>query len=198
MLKNKYTLLQKINLAFCVLRSKLIHKDIRIIRYPVDMRGAFNINFGKNLSIGKYCRFDVFENKQIQEKTLVFGENVQLNDFVHIVAMESIKIGNNVLMASHVFISDNSHGSYKGDESDSDPFVPPMKRHYPTAPIIIEDNVWICEGVMVMPGSTIGKGCIIGAHSIVRGNIPDYSIAVGNPIKVIKKYNFESKKWVKV
>lgn len=57
--------------------------------------------------------------------------------------------------------------------------------------IIIEDGVWIGFGVMVLPGVTIGKKSIIGAGSVVIKDIPPYCIAVGNPCKPIKKWNFE-------
>ena len=155
------------------------------------------MDFGVSLSIGRGCRIDAFDNGR-GEPSLAFGNNVQLNDYVHIVAMDKVTIGNNVLMASHIFISDNSHGSYKGDDSDSCPTVPPIRRDYPTNPIWIGDNTWIGEGVMIMPGTKIGKGCVIGAHSIVRSEIPDYSIAAGNPAKVIKRYNFDNKRWERV
>ena len=63
--------------------------------------------------------------------------------------------------------------------------------------INIGDGCWLGEKVCVLPGVTIGKKCIIGAGSIVTKSIPDFSIAVGNPAKVIKKYNFETHKWDK-
>lgn len=197
MVKNSYSFLDKVWLAYCLFRTKLICPKAKLFCRPIDIRGRKYINFGTKLSLGVGCRLEIFSNGR-NEPSLVFGNDVQINDYVHIVAMESVTIGDNVLMASHIFISDNSHGSYKGDDNDSDPCTPPIKRDYPTAPISIGDNTWICEGVMIMPGTTIGKGCIIGAHSIVRGNIPDYSIAAGNPAKVIKKYNFATKHWERV
>ncbi len=197
MVKNSYSLYDKLKLAIWLLRTKLICAKAKIIRFPADIRGRKFIDFGTQLSLGVGCRLEIFSNGT-NTPTLIIGNNVQINDYVHIVAMQSVKIGNNVLMASHIFISDNSHGSYKGDYNDSAPSIPPAHREYPTDPISIGDNTWICEGVMVMPGTRIGKGCIIGAHSIVRGNIPDFSIAAGNPIKIIKRYNFETKRWEKV
>ena len=62
----------------------------------------------------------------------------------------------------------------------------------------IGDNVWLGEGVIVMPGVTIGNGCVIGAHSVVNKSIPDNCIAVGTPAKIIKRYSFDSKKWERV
>ena len=194
---NSYSLQDCIRLGFWLIRTKLCCRNARMFNFPFDLRGKKYIDFGKQLSIGRGCRFDVFYNEK-ERKTLVFGNNIQLNDYVPIVAMEKVAIGNNVLMASHIFISDNSHGSYRGDDNDSNPTISPTKRDYPTAPISIGDNTWICEGVMIMPGSTIGEGCIIGAHSIVRGAIPDNSIAVGNPARIIKRFNFETKHWEKV
>ena len=130
-------------------------------------------------------------------KRIVFGSNVQVNDYVHISAMKQVSIGNNVLMASHIYISDNSHGFYKG-EHQSSPNEAPILRSYYIAPVEIGDNVWIGEGVVIMPGVTIGKGCIIGANSVVTKSIPPYCMAVGQPAKVIKKFDFSINKWVLV
>ena len=63
---------------------------------------------------------------------------------------------------------------------------------------MIEQNVWLGEGVVVLPGVTIGENAIIGANAVVSKNIPAFSIAVGNPAKVIKTYNFEQKKWLAI
>lgn len=60
---------------------------------------------------------------------------------------------------------------------------------------MIDDNVWLGELVCIMPGVTVGKGSIVGAHSVVTHDIPPYSIAVGSPAKVIKQYNFSTKIW---
>jgi len=194
---NIYSLQEVIQIGFWLIRTKMCCRKAKLFCYPFDLRGKKYVDFGNNLSIGRGCRFDVFNNER-GEKSLLFGNNIQLNDYVHIVAMDQVSIGDNVLMASHIFISDNSHGSYKGDDNDSEPMVSPIRRDYLTNPIFIGANTWIGEGVMIMPGTTIGKGCVIGAHSIVRGEIPDYTIAAGNPAKVIKRFNSETKHWEKV
>lgn len=177
--------------------TKFVCKTARLIRFPLDIRGKKYIEFGHQLTTGRGCRFDVLKLKGCPAPILHFGNRVQLNDYVHICALNRIEIGDDTLIASHVYISDNSHGSYKGDEFDSSPFVAPIKREYPTAPVIIGSRVWIGEGVMILPGVNIGSGAIIGAHSIVNKDIPCNTIAVGSPAKVIKKYNQESGKWEK-
>lgn len=195
--KNEYSICDRLQLAYFLIRTKLIDRRARLFRFPIVIRGREYIDFGERLTTGVGCRFDVFPTGNTRA-TVIFGKDVQLNDYVHIVGMNSIEIGDNVLMASHVFISDNSHGSYKGDDNDSNPNTPPTERCYGMAPIKIGNNVWIGEGVIVMPGVTIGDGCVIGAHSIVNKSIPDNSVAVGTPAKVIKQYNFETRHWEKV
>jgi lipopolysaccharide O-acetyltransferase len=130
-------------------------------------------------------------------KLLVFKNDVQINDFVHIVALERIVIGNNVLIASKVFISDSNHGSYSG-EAQSHPDQNPIERKLSNSPIEIEDNVWLGEFVSVLQGVTIGRGSIIGSMSVVTKDIPPYCIAVGSPARVIKTYNFKTAKWESV
>lgn len=197
-IKNNYTLYDKIQLAWWFLKTKRIEKRARLFRFPIVIRGRKYIDFGEYLTTGGGCRFDCFAGKRPDDIKIRFGKNVQINDYVHMVAMDRITIGDNVLMASHIFITDNSHGSYKCNFEDSDPRTPPIEREYSTAPVKIGNNVWVGEGACIMPGVSIGDGCIIGAHSLVSKSIPEYTIAVGTPAKIIKQYNFTTKHWEKV
>ena len=88
-------------------------------------------------------------------------------------------------MASRIFITDHFHGSV----NKSDILTPPSKRPLSSKPVCIGNNVWIGEGVCVMPGVTIGDNVIIGANAVVTHDVPDNSIAVGIPAKVIGKTN---------
>lgn len=195
-MKNIYSLSKKIVMAWWLLRTKIICRRSRLIRFPFDIRGRKFIDLGNNLTTGVGCRLEAFSDND--EKTLLFGDNVQINDYVHISAMKSVRIGNNVLMAGKIYISDNSHGFYKGNNEDSDPNIPPIERSYLCNPVFIKENVWIGESVTILPGVTIGEGSIIGANSVVSKSIPPYSIAVGQPAKVIKRYDFKQKKWEKI
>ena len=194
----KYNIGGYLQLAWFIIRTKLIDRKVRVFRFPIVIRGRKYMDFGEQLTTGVGCRFECFPGKMPNNISLKFGKNVQVNDYVHIVGMDSITIGNNVLMASHVFISDNSHGSYKGDGLDSSPETPPTERQYYTAPVIIGNNCWIGEGVVIMPGVEIGEGCVIGAHSIVNKSIPPKTIAVGAPAKVIKIWDDDNHRWKKV
>ena len=192
----RYGLLGCLRLIVSVVYTKIAYPRARIIRLPFDIRNRKNIIIGRGFTTGFGCRIEAHPAVK-GSKIIYFGENVQINDYVHIAAGEKITIGNNVLIASKVFISDLNHGSYKGDFQDS-PLSTPNSRRLETKPIVIKDNVWLGEGVCVMSGVTIGFGCIVGASSVVTKNLPDYSIAIGAPAKVIKKYDFNKEKWINV
>ncbi|MGO4959341.1 DapH/DapD/GlmU-related protein [Bifidobacterium pseudolongum] len=102
-------------------------------------------------------------------------------------------IGDNVLMASNIFITDTSHGSFK-DEADA-PQVAPDDRKLHTRPTKIGNNVWIGEGACILSGVEIGDGCTIGANAVVTKSIPANSVAGGVPAKVLRKWNKELGIW---
>lgn len=192
----KYSFGQVISLGFSFILTKMFYPKARLVRFPIDIRGKRNIKLGENFTSGYSCRIET--HNKIKKDTIIIGKNVQINDFVHIVAREQVKIGDNVLIASKVFITDLQHGSYKGNQKDSDPLIPPISRELFSDPVIIEDNVWIGEFVSIMPGCIIGKGSIIGSNSVVTKTIPPFSIAVGIPAKVIKVFNFTTHRWDKI
>ncbi len=187
-------------LAKCTLFTKLNFRKARLIRLPIDIRGKEFIKVGKGFTTGKYCRIDVTDNETNAGKIIVIGNNVQINDSVHIAASKKVTIGNDVLIASKVFISDHNHGNYGGHAElpQDSPLTKPQQRAPYIKPVTIEDNVWIGEFVSILPGVTIGKGSIIGTMSVVNKDIPAYCIAVGVPAKVIKKFNFENGIWEKI
>ncbi|WP_185213170.1 DapH/DapD/GlmU-related protein [Sphingobacterium mizutaii] len=192
----RYSFLTLIYLAVCKIRGFFLFKNARIIRFPIDVRGKSFIRVNKGFTTGKGCRIEAYPIGD--KEVLFFGDNFQMNDYVHITAMESVKIGNNVLFASKIYVSDCSHGSYSGNDQDSSPLSIPHERKLFSKPVCIEDNVWIGEFVSVLPGVTIGKGTIVGANSVVSKSLPAFVIAVGSPAIPIKKYNFETQQWEKI
>lgn len=187
--------------VFIYINTLLFYKNARLIRLPIEIRGKKFIDFGRKLTTGKNCRIEVTVREidySKKKKIIEFGDNIVMNNSVHIGAKYSIKIGNNVLIASNVFISDHNHGNYSDPEIHSSPLTPPNKRPLFGKAVNIEDDVWIGEFTAILPGVNIGKGSIIGSMSVVTKSIPAYCIAVGTPARVIKKYNFETQKWEKV
>lgn len=176
--------------------TKLFFSQARLIRLPFDIRNKKNIKIGENFTTGFGCRIEAYPLDE--SVVLRFGKNVQINDYVHISAMKEVIIGDNVLIASKVFISDLNHGSYGANDIHDSPNIPPNDRKLHAASIVIEENVWLGETVCVLGGVTIGKGTIVGANSVVSKSLPPYVIAVGAPAKPVKKYNFENGKWERV
>lgn len=198
-LLSKYGYYGVLSLVINLVRTKLIIPKARLIRFPIDIRNKANIDFGYNLTTGVGCRIEAYPKEKTNNKCLRIGNNVEMNDFVHIVSSNSVIIGDNVLFASKIFISDTSHGIYDGEEViHCSPLTRPNDRPLVSSFVIIENNVWIGEFVSILPGVTIGEGSIIGTMSVVTKSIPSYSIAIGSPARVIKRYNFDINKWEKI
>lgn len=102
-----------------------------------------------------------------------------------------VSIGNDVMFAQNIVVSGMNHAYEDID-------LPPSRQKDICKQITIDDNVWIGANSVVTAGVTIGRHCIIGGGSVVTKDIPPYSVAVGNPAKVIKKYNSQTKAWEKV
>lgn len=107
------------------------------------------------------------------------------------VVIGPVIIGNAVMFAQNVVISGLNHAYEDVD-------IPISKQKETTALILVEDECWIGANVVITAGVTIGKHSVVAAGSIVTKNIPPYSVAVGNPAKVIKQYDFEKKEWVRL
>jgi lipopolysaccharide O-acetyltransferase len=196
LLYKRYGVFGSLRLIMDVIHTILFFPKARLVRRPAYVRGKSLIRFGNLLTTGVGMRLDAFSEGKLP--CIVFGDNVELNDYVHIGAVNSVTIGNNVLIASKVFISDHNHGFYGLNGRHDNPLTIPKDRELSCLSVTIEDNVWLGEFVAVLPGVTIGKGSIIGAMSVVTKDIPPYSIAVGSPAKVIKRYNFDKNIWERI
>lgn len=116
------------------------------------------------------------------------GDNCYIGNFAHIVATKSITIENNVLIADRVYISDNLHNYERIDIPVKEQPLRQMET------VIIGEGSWIGENVCVI-GAKIGKHCIVGANSVVTGDIPDGCVAAGIPARIIRQFNPQSDTW---
>ncbi|MGB8859775.1 MAG: DapH/DapD/GlmU-related protein [Ilumatobacteraceae bacterium] len=101
-----------------------------------------------------------------------------------------IEIGNDVWTGHHVYITDQNHGY-------EDVSLPISQQSQPERAVKIGDGSWLGFGSVVLPGARIGKHVTIGANSVVTGEIPDYSVAVGSPARVVRRY-IDGEGWVRV
>lgn len=170
--------MQRRKLAF-VGRNVLLSKDIYF-------KNPKYIKIGNKCQIGPECRieaWDYYAGKKFNPQ-IEFGIDVRINSKCHIGAINKISIGNNVLIGSNVMIMDHSHGKNEYGEMK----LHPSKRQlYSKGPVIIGCNCWLGENVVVLPNVSIGDFSVIGANAVVTKDIPPFSVAVGNPAKVVKR-----------
>jgi len=159
---------------------------------------------GKHAIVRNRTRMDVFPYNEFN-----LGANSVIEDFATVnngvgdvnighhtivglgnVIIGPVTIGNEVMLAQNIVISGLNHGY-------EDVTISPRQQKEVCKQIIIADDVWIGSNVVITAGVTLGKHCIIGAGSVVTKDIPEFAVAVGNPAKVIKKYNPETKLWEK-
>lgn len=172
--------LKKSNLFFICNRSTII--------------GCKMISLGNHFFANSLLRIEVFGNGKTLK--LIIGENVGIGRNVHIGVNNKVEIGDNVLIGSNVLITDHNHGVYSG-VNQSSPFEPPSRRVISeNGSIKVESNVWIGDGVVILPNTLIGSGSIIGANTVVTKNIPSNVIVGGNPAKVLKSYDISMKQWL--
>ena len=151
-------------------------------RTRMDVLPFNKFELGSNSTIEDFCTInngvgDVF----IGSATLIGMSNVVIGP---------VDIGNDVIIAQNVVISGLNH-LYQNV------LIPISKQSVTVKPIIIEDECWIAANSVITAGVTIGKHSVIAAGSVVTKDVPPYSVAAGNPAKVIKRYNFENKTWDK-
>lgn len=166
-------------------------KDSKIVS-PLVLRNTHNISIGNRTSIWDDV-FMMVENRKKQDNScrLFIGNGVTIGHFNHIVAINSVRIEDNVLTADRVYISDNAH-CYE------DINMPISSQNIISkGPTIIGEGSWLGENVCVI-SARIGRNCVIAANSVVITDIPDFSVAAGSPAVVKKRYDFNMKQWIKV
>jgi acetyltransferase-like isoleucine patch superfamily enzyme len=154
-----------------------------LINFPVaTLFGERGIHIGSETLIGADSTLSVGhtpDDAQAPARGLVIGDRCVIGGRAVITAHESIVIGDDVWFGQGVFVSDASHG-YQDVET-------PIGLQLGWAhPVEIGAGSWIGHGVIVLPGTRIGRNVVIGGGSVVRGEIPDHSVAVGVPAKVVR------------
>lgn len=178
-----------------ILCFRKIHSCIKISM--LNVRG-YSVSYSANIGSHAYFFQDESNHISIEEGTDIgsnvriktgfggeirIGKNVTIDDFSYLSAQKKIEIGDETMIAASCYIVDFNH-IYPLSESKKNIG---KKEGYTRSSIIIGSYVWIGTHAIILPGVTIGDGAVIGAGAIVTKNIPPYSLAVGNPAKVIKK-----------
>ena len=168
--------------------------DGSAICFPVAaLYGEEYIELGAGCIIGPYCSLSagVMPGQVIDHSPVVtIGDRVLIGKGSGVVAHHTVEIGDDVFTGHHVYITDANHGY-------EDRTLPIGKQFAPTRPVRIGSGSWLGHGTVVLPGSDIGRNVVVGAGSVVTGALPDFSVAVGNPARVIRRH-LDGQGWVRV
>jgi carbonic anhydrase/acetyltransferase-like protein (isoleucine patch superfamily) len=155
-----------------------LHSESKIILGP---RSLINSN-PLWLHLAPYSKVHLLADRP--GATIEIGEDTRFHASC-IRAYKSVKVGRRCLIANNCQIMDASgHGLSFDDVTKRIDQIP-----FDIEPVIIEDDVWLCEGVTVLPGVTIGRGTIVGARSVVTKSLPSMCMAAGNPAKVVRIFS---------
>lgn len=177
------------------LKQKLLANNAKLkigknsdLRHPEYVHCSGVVTLGDNCKL--YC-WDSYQSNVFDYKPqILMGGGVRATKNLTIQCARSITLKNDVLLASNVFITDYNHG------------MSPVANSYLDNPLDISDGViidsgaWIGNNVIILGGVSIGEKAVIGAGAVVTKSIPAYSIAVGNPARVIKQYDHKRGEWV--
>lgn len=118
--------------------------------------------------------------QMVTNPVISVGDRCLIGKGSGIVGHLDIKIGNDVWTGHHVYITDQNHGY-------EDLSLPISQQMMPERPVRIGDGSWLGHGTVVLPGATIGRHVVVGANSVVTGELPDNCVAAGVPARVIKQ-----------
>lgn len=185
----------KLRILINFIKYKLVFRESKkfLIDFNCNIVGGDLISIGQNFAAKKGLRIEAFGSDNLLK--IEIGNFVSLVENVHIGAINKINIGNNVLVGSIIIIIDHNHGKYNGNNQSSPLEIPSRRQLHSNGPINIGDNVWIGDGVVVLSNVTIGKGAIIAANTVVNKNVENFTLVGGNPMRLIKKFNFTNNTW---
>ena len=158
------------------------------ITYPLaTMYGAASIHIGADTLIGRDCTLLVGyapDDPAIPERGIVIGDRCVIGAGTTVTAHSSIEIGDDVWFGNHVFVSDAGHG-YQDPETA---IGLQLGEH---RPVLIGAGSWIGHGAIVLPGARIGRHVVVGAGSVVRGDVPDHAVVAGVPARLVRRFERE-------
>ena len=158
--------------------------NMTYIGRPTFIEGKRNISIGNRVRIYPGIRMEALNGGMIH-----IGNNLAIEQNVNIISGTAVlNIGNDTTISANVFISNVDH-----EYTDVNKSV--MDQQLQFKETQIGNSCFIGYGAVILPGTKLGNQCIVGANAVVRGTYPDNCVLVGNPAKIIKKYNSGLKHW---
>lgn len=191
--------------------KRIVLKFLHVVRFvyyrPKFLKIGFHTTIAwknrisgfKHIWIGDYCSLGtnlrleaivMYANERYCPQ-LIIEDGVWINQNFHCTCAEKVKIGGGTSITANVGIFDIIHPYQNISENPRDAKIE-------TRPVVIGEECLIGMNSVILPGTKLGKHCIVGANSTVSGEYPDYCVIAGSPARIVKKYDFENKVWIKV
>ena len=152
-----------------------------VIQPPVRLVGEAAIAIGSDVWVGAGSWLQSLS--ETDGVTLSIGDGTSISGNVVISAARSVRLGKKVLLARGVYISDHIHNYGDTTKAVLDQGIGRVE------PVEVGDGAWLGENVVVCPGVSIGRGAVIGANAVVTTDVPDHSLAVGAPARVVRSFH---------
>lgn len=157
-----------------------------VISVPVRLSGVHRISIGSGVGLGPGCWLQTLDPPGGGRPRLAIGDGVVSSGGTVLSAAREVVVERGVLFARNVYVGDHIH-EYR-DAGVAVQLQPLAK----LAPIRIGEGAWLGQNVVVCPGVTIGRGSVIGANSVVTVSVPEFSLAVGAPARVVRTFGHGS------
>ncbi len=185
-----YNKINKLDLFFAKIKTHLFYRIFfnrldsnSIIKNPMLLANVHQISIGKNVFIRDFVRLEA-----VNDGSLIIQDGVSIEQRCHITTAGELIIDFNTTILFDIMITDIDH-----EYEDLD--FPISKQPLRVSKTYIGENCFIGSGAKIQAGTILGKHCVVGTNAVVRGTFPDYSVIVGIPAKIVKRYDLERKEW---
>lgn len=151
---------------------------------PVFLRNISKVYIGKNVRVFPGARIEVINSNS----SIIIEDNVAIGQNLHITSGGNLVIGANSTILQNVMITNIDH-----DYTEIN--IPLLQQKNIIRETSFGEFCFIGYGAVIQAGTILGKQCIVGANSVVRGTFPDYCVIVGAPARIVKRYDEPSKQW---
>lgn len=186
---------------FFLIKNGLYYINFRLtnrfkyLGWPVVFGSGIEIENATTLSVGDFSNIGkdtwIRSASLVEEAGITIGTNTIIGRRNFISCAKKIVIGNDCILGPNVTVVDNNHAYTDLSKSISAQGISEP------IPVTIGDECWIGTNAVILPGTNMGKHCVIGANSVVSGAVPDYSVVTGIPGKIVKRYDPTLERWVK-
>jgi acetyltransferase-like isoleucine patch superfamily enzyme len=177
---------------FWIIRGLIYSPFFGKFGFPSYIGNPIFIGNFKRIFIGKKVRIFPGARMEVVSDTasIVFEDDISIGQNLHIISGGNLVIKTKTTISSNVLITNIDHAYQAIDQHI-------LQQPHIIKDTIIGENCFIGYGSVIQAGTVLGKQCVVGANAVVRGFFPDYSVIVGSPAKIVKRYNPQNKIWEK-